>query len=70
MNRYEQFCINYANEKLQEFFNDHIFKLEEEVYRTEGLEWSPIKFVDNIEVFFLLQIFLKYHHFLTKPKQK
>ncbi|KAK2853741.1 hypothetical protein Q5P01_006402 [Channa striata] len=46
-NGFEQFCINFANERLQHYFNQHIFKLEQEEYRTEGISWRNIDYIDN-----------------------
>uniref|UniRef100_A0AAZ3QNA4 Myosin IXAb n=1 Tax=Oncorhynchus tshawytscha TaxID=74940 RepID=A0AAZ3QNA4_ONCTS len=46
-NSFEQFCINLANERLHHYFNQHLFKLEQEEYRAESISWHNIDYIDN-----------------------
>ncbi|XP_069061831.1 myosin-IIIb-like [Pleurodeles waltl] len=58
VNRYEQFCINLANEQLQYFFNHHIFLMEQQEYEQEGVSWETVAFKNNKSILDL---------FLVKP---
>ncbi|XP_052556037.1 unconventional myosin-VI isoform X2 [Tympanuchus pallidicinctus] len=54
-NSFEQFCINYCNEKLQQFFNERILKEEQELYQKEGLGVNEVRYVDNQDCIDLIE---------------
>ena len=55
VNRFEQLCINYANEKLQQKFTHDVFLAVQQEYQSEGLDWESISFQDNSDVVDLLE---------------
>ncbi|XP_068476741.1 myosin-2-like isoform X2 [Phaseolus vulgaris] len=46
-NGFEQFYMNYANERIQQHYNRHLFKLEQEDYELDGIDWTKVDFEDN-----------------------
>ena len=53
-NGFEQFCINYVNEKLQQIFIELTLKAEQEEYKQEGIKWTDIDFFNNIPKYFII----------------
>eukprot|EP01114_Cavostelium_apophysatum_P003447 TRINITY_DN1333_c0_g1_i2.p1 TRINITY_DN1333_c0_g1~~TRINITY_DN1333_c0_g1_i2.p1 ORF type:complete len:1215 (-),score=439.37 TRINITY_DN1333_c0_g1_i2:120-3764(-) len=54
-NSFEQFTINFANEKIQQYFNKQILQQEQEIYLLEGLKWRKVEFQDNQDVIDLIE---------------
>ncbi|CEG48932.1 myosin-like protein [Plasmopara halstedii] len=55
LNSFEQFCINYANEKIQQKFTQDVFKTVQSEYEAEGILWSHIDFADNQDVISMIE---------------
>lgn len=54
-NGFEQLCINYANEKLQRYFNGEMLAREQDEYAAEGVDWQQVEYHDNNGVLCLLE---------------
>ena len=54
-NSFEQMCINFANEKLQQHFTSYTFKMENALYKSEGIDFKGVPYIDNQNVLDLLE---------------
>jgi len=54
-NSFEQFCINYCNEKLQQIFIELTLKIEQEEYKKEGIPWTPVEYFNNAIICTLIE---------------